>query len=169
MQVTIMSTFENPHYRWRETYFVLFDEKKRPKTHALEKNIRSLNKRYEINNATSDENGMIESLTVISPDDYAAMDICYTADDEIREQAEELVSDLKKFAGDTGAEIPEKKILAATGRFDVLHFERIGGEVDEEEDDMLDPGTLLIVLEALAKLTKGVAIDPQSGAIIDNE
>jgi hypothetical protein len=53
------------------------------------------------------------------------------------------------------------------GRFDVLHFEQIvGGEEDEDPDGMLDPTTLLSVLEALARLTDGIAVDPQAGTIL---
>ena len=34
---------------------------------------------------------------------------------------------------------------------------------------MLDPSALLIVLETLAKLTGGVAVDPQSGTVLNYE
>lgn len=163
-----MSTFEDPHYRWRETYFVLFDLKKRPKLQAVANTIQQLNGRYELRNLNADSQGRIESLTVISPEDYAALDICFTSGEEVREQGATLIADLKKFAGDTSAEIPEKKLLSYNGRFDVLHFERIAEMTEEEEDEMLDPSALLIVLETLAKLTGGLAIDPQSGTILDN-
>ncbi len=163
-----MSTFEDHNYRWRETYFVLFDAKKRPKLQSVAKSIQDLNSRYELKNLSADEHERIESLTIISPEDYAALDICFTSGDEVREQAAALVADLKKSAGDTGAEIPEQKLLSYNGRFDVLHFERIGETSDEEDDEMLDPSALLIVLETLAKLTGGVAVDPQSGTILDN-
>jgi len=163
-----MSTFEDPHYRWRETYFVLFDVKKRPKLQTVAKAIQALNNRYELRNLNADSHGRVESLTVVSPEDYAALDICFTSGEEVREQGAALVADLKKFAGDTGAEIPEKKILSFNGQFDVLHFERVAEMPEEEEDEMLDPSALLIVLEALAKLTDGLAVDPQSGTILDN-
>jgi hypothetical protein len=163
-----MSTFEDQHYRWRETYFVLFDVKKRPKLQAVAKSIQALNGRYELRNFTADDHERIESLTVISPEDYAALDICFTSGDEVREQAAALVADLKKFAGDSCTEIPEHELLSYNGRFDVLHFERIGETPEEEDDEMLDPSALLVVLETLAKLTGGVAIDPQSGTILDN-
>jgi hypothetical protein len=164
-----MSTFEDPNYRWRETYFVLFDVKQRPKLHTVAKTIQALNSRYELRNFNADDHDRIESLTVISSEDYAALDICYTSGDEVREQAAALVADIKKFAGDSGAEIPEEKLLSYNGRFDVLHFERVAVIGEEEEDEMLDPSALLIVLETLAKLTGGVAIDPQSGAILEND
>jgi hypothetical protein len=163
-----MSTFEDPNYRWRETYFVLFDLKKRPKLQVVAKTLQNLDGRYELKNFIADEHERIESLTIVSLDDYAALDICFTCGDEVREQAAALVADLKKSTGDSTAEIPEKKLLSYTGRFDVLHFERITDMSEEEEDEMLDPSALLIVLETLAKLTGGVAVDPQSGTILDD-
>ena len=37
---------------------------------------------------------------------------------------------------------------------------------DEEGGDMLDPTALLVVLDALVKLTDGLAVDPQAGTTI---
>ena len=163
-----MSTFEDQNYRWRETYFVLFDLKKRPKLETVAKTIQALNNRYELGNLSADDHERIESLTIISPEDYAALDICFTSGEEVREQVVALVADLKKSTGDAGPQISEEKLLSYNGRFDVLHFERIAEMSEEEDDEMLDPSALLIVLETLAKLTGGVAVDPQSGTILDN-
>ena len=118
---------------------MLFDVHKRPKLQIVAKTIQALNHRYELKNMSADDHERIESLTIISPEDYAALDICFTSGDEVREQAVSLVADLKKSAGDTGTEIPEAKLLSYNGRFDVLHFERIDEMSDEEEDEMLDP------------------------------
>ncbi|MBN2578075.1 MAG: hypothetical protein JXB10_03710 [Pirellulales bacterium] len=162
-----MSTFEDKNYRWRETYFVLFPTAKRPKLKAVVKALGDLNPRYEIVNPRSDKHGAVESLTVVSPDDYAALDLCYTEGDEVLEMAPELVKDLKKSAADAPMPVPYEKILRYDGRFDVLHFERIAKEPEEpDEEEMLDPSALLIVLEALAELTGGLAVDPQSGTVL---
>jgi hypothetical protein len=50
-------------------------------------------------------------------------------------------------------------------RLDIMHFEQVV-ESEDGEDDMLDPSALLLVLEALVKLTGGVGIDPQAGALM---
>jgi hypothetical protein len=163
-----MSTFEDHNYRWRETYFVLFDVKKRPKLQIVAKTIQALNKRYELRNLSADDHERIESLTIISPEDYAAQDICYTSGDEVREQVVALVADLKKSADDACSKIREEELLSYNGRFDVLHFECIAEMSEDEEEELLDPSALLIVLETLAKLTGGVAVDPQTGTILDN-
>jgi hypothetical protein len=165
-----MSTFENKSYRWRETYFVLFDAKSRPKLSDVAKALGELGNPYELVNPVADAKGYIESLTVVSADDHAAMDVCYIEGEEVLEQAPDLVKDLKKSAADAFPDFPLSNILTYDGRFDVLHFERIGEDFEEEEDDeMLDPSALLIVLETLAKLTGGVAVDPQSGTVLNYE
>ena len=49
----------------------------------------------------------------------------------------------------------------------MLHFERVADEPeDDSEEEMLDPSALLVVLETLAQLTGGVAIDPQAGTFL---
>ena len=73
-----MSMFEDSRYRWRETYFVLFPAKKRPALNSVAKMLSALNKRFELTNMNADGEGLIDSLTLISPDDFAALDICYT-------------------------------------------------------------------------------------------
>jgi hypothetical protein len=63
-------------------------------------------------------------------------------------------------------------MLKADARLDVMLFERvqnIGSNGDEEDDwetGALDPSSLLNVVDALAKLTGGLPIDPASGAIL---
>jgi hypothetical protein len=64
-------------------------------------------------------------------------------------------------------------MLKSNARLDVMLFERIrgeesGGDEDDEEWEggSVDPSSLLNVVEALAKLTHGLPIDPASGAIL---
>jgi len=166
-----MSMFEDSRYRWRETYFVFFDAKQRPKLASVAKMLAALNKRFQLTNQTADSHGRIDSLTLISPDDYAALDICYTTGPEVLEQGASLVEDLKKAGPDVPPPVPWEQIKQYDGRFDVLHFEQVPEDVEEgaEEDGMLDPSALLIVLGALATLTGGVAIDPQAGTFLTEE
>ena len=105
-----MSMFENSHYRWRETYFVLFDAKKRPKLTTVTKAISALNKRFELSNLSADSAGGFDSLTLTSPDDFAALDICYTGGAEVLEQAASLVEDMKKGGSDIAPPIPWEQI-----------------------------------------------------------
>jgi hypothetical protein len=167
-----MSMFENSRYRWRETYFVLFDLKKRPKLTSVTKALSALNKRFQLTNLSEDEQGRIDSLTLISPDDFAALDICYTEGEEALEQAATLVDDLKKAGDEFPPPAPWATIKKYDGRLDVLHFEQVQEDVGDDadvDDEMLDPSALLVVLGALAKLTGGVAIDPQAGTFLTDE
>jgi hypothetical protein len=162
-----MSLFEDKRYRWRETYFVLFDMKKRPSLKSVTKTLSALNKRFELMNLGEDDEGRFDSLTLISRDDFAALDICYTGEAEVLEQAASLVEDMKKTAADEPPPLPWAQIKKFNGRFDVLHFEQVAEDFDEDsEDEMLDPSALLVVLGALAKLTHGVAVDPQAGTFL---
>ena len=46
----------------------------------------------------------------------------------------------------------------------MLHFEQVVDFEDEDEaEGMLDPTALLVVLDALAKLTDGIPVDPAGG------
>ncbi len=164
-----MSTFEREGYQWRETYFVLFDEARRPKLLDVERMLKKLNSRFELVDSVADESGKIESLTIVAPDDYAALDICYLVGEEVVEQGAELVKELKKADLDDTERAKVARLPKLHAKFDLLHFERVadGGMPDEEDpDEMLDPSALLIVLDALVDLTKGVGVDPQSGTIV---
>ena len=55
------------------------------------------------------------------------------------------------------------RLAGCDARFDILHFEEVS---EEGEEETFDPSALLMVIEALAKLTDGVAVDPQSGTIM---
>jgi hypothetical protein len=159
-----MSMFDQGDFRWRETYFVLFDSKKRPRAEVVKKLLQELNRRFEFMHAASDEQGRIESLTVLSPADYAAIDISYLDGDEVKEQAVGLVKEMKATAADAEERKKIESLARYNARFDVMHFAQV---VDvEDEDDVFDPSALLMVLEALTDLTDGVGVDPQAGALL---
>jgi hypothetical protein len=164
-----MSTFEDDRYRWRETYFVLFPASRRPALKTVEKKLAALSKRYTLENLGADQHGKFESLTVISPDDFAALDVCYTSGAEVLEHAAELVQELASTI-EPGQRALLKRLKEYDGRFDVLHFEQIGDSADDDDsDELLDPSALLAVMEELARITDGIAVDPQSGTILSTE
>jgi hypothetical protein len=57
-----------------------------------------------------------------------------------------------------------KQLGEADCRFDVFHFGQVS-ESDEDDDDFLDPGGLMAVMDRLAELTGGVSFDPQSQSL----
>lgn len=167
-----MSMFENSQYRWRETYFVLFNSRDRPTLKTVERALSALNENYLLTNLSADEQGRFDSLTLLSPDDFAALDLCYTSGAEVLEHGAELAADMEPAACEPDEVAAVKRIRQCDGRFDVLHFEQIPEfpeEEDDESEEMLDPSALLLVLGALAKITGGVAVDPQAGTILSED
>ncbi len=164
-----MSLFEDPRYSWRETYFVLFRADRRPTLAKIEKALRRLNPSFTLLNQTADEQGRFQSLTLIAPDDFAGMDISYLEGQEVIDETEELIEQLA--AGECTPEDCQRlrQLSRMNARFDVYHFEEIcEDDYDNSEDreELLDPGTLLLVLDLLAKMTGGIVIDPQSGTFV---
>ena len=160
-----MSTFESDDFRWRETYFVLFDSSRRPPLSKVEHALRNLSDRFELSHIAGDDDGSFESLTLIAPDDYAALDICYVDGEEVVEQTQQLAKEMKTVSLQPGDLNKLARLPKCDARFDIMHFERIM-DGSEEEDEMLDPSALLLVMDALVDMTGGVGVDPQSGALM---
>lgn len=166
---------------WRETYFILFPQNRRPLLEAVAKKISAANSRLAIENPAADESGLIQSLLVESSEDHAAVEISYEVGEAVVEQNLEWAKELQ-------SQLPSEKlqeIMLSDARLDVAHYERLPanspdspvdvasftGEfsdefVEEEAFDMLDPTCLLTVVDALAELTGGLTFDPASGEIL---
>jgi len=164
---------------WRETYFILFPQDRRPELAKVADAISSANKRYELENPSSNNEGLLESLMVASKLDHAAVEISYEVGDAVIEQNLEWAKTLQE-------QLPAEQLqelIKADARLDVVHFERVdsgaaeqtdspspffGDEFDVEEGfDMLDPTCLLTVVDTLTKMTEGLAFDPASGEVLD--
>lgn len=157
-----MALFGDDRYQWRETYFVLFREADRPSAEAVKQALRD--GRSVISELRADPKGKFESITLKSPEDFSAMDISYVTGEEVTEHVEELLRDLVKQTLNDDDRQKLNRLGECNARFDIFHFEEVQAETDE--DEFLDPGALLLVLERLARLCKGVGIDPQSGSLI---
>ena len=160
-----MTTFDTESFQWRETYFVLFKSAKRPTLAKVEATLRKLGSHYQLADSQEDGSGSFESVTLFSPDDFAALDISFLAGEDVQEQVAALVDELRPGDG-----VDPKKLALlpkCDARFDIMHFEQMVNDSETEEgDDMLDPSTLLLVIDALVELTRGVGIDPQSGSLM---
>jgi hypothetical protein len=159
-----MSEPDSEEFHWRETYHILFNSANRPTVSQVERALGELGRQIHLDELTADDDGFFESVIVQSPDDYAALEIDYESGEAVEEQAGQLAKQLRGEADRAQLQ----KLVAADSRLDVMHFERIVDErySDDENDDMLDPGCLLMVVEALVRLTRGIAIDPAAGAIL---
>lgn len=157
---------DDDQLEWRDTYFILFDQSSRPTLTQVETAISEATRHVTLENLEADEDGLFESLLVQAPDDHAALEISYESGDAVVEQSAQLAKQLR------GEASPDqlKRLLRSDARLDVMHFERVSSDSPDEDDDWetnaLDPSSLLNVVDALAKLTKGLPIDPASGAIL---
>lgn len=169
----------NDELHWRETYFILFPQSRRPALEKVAKALTRANSRYELENLSADEGGMLQSLLVESHEDHAAVEISYEVGDGVIEQNLEWAKELQN-------ELPPdqlQELIKADARLDVAHYERkpagsrgsgpdspfgdeFATDADADNFEMLDPICLLTVVDALAQLTDGLTFDPASGAIL---
>ncbi len=169
----------NDELHWRETYFILFPQARRPELEKVAQALSNANARYELENLSADDGGMLQSLLVESHDDHAAVEISYEVGDGVIEQNLEWAKELQN-------ELPAnqlQELIKSDARLDVAHYERkpadssggapaspLGDLFDADPDmdnfEMLDPTCLLTVVEALAHITEGLTFDPASGAIL---
>jgi hypothetical protein len=151
-------------FEWRETYFILFSSAKRPTLKQVEKTVLKLGSHFELSGEEADDDGLLETLHIRSPEDHSALEIDYLCGDEVLMQVEELT---KQMRGETNEHDKLARLKKCDARFEVMHFEEMGDGYDREEaDEVFDPSALLVVLDALIDLTGGVGIDPQSGSFL---
>lgn len=150
---------------WRETYYIFFTADRRPTSQAMRKALKDLSDRFVLQNLEQDEEGGFESILIEAPDDHAALEVSFEAGDSVVEQSAQLAKQLQEDLDRDQL----TDLLRADARLDIMHFEHVreGDDFDEdEEEEILDPGCLLLVVAALAELTGGLPIDPASGAVV---
>ena len=162
-----MSLFDDPNYRWRDTFLVLFDEEQRPTAELALSAIQQIGK-FEVRNSSESESQRVESITITSAVDLVGLEILYVAGAEVVEETESLVIELAEDAMLLGLEASLTQLSAANARFDILHFEKIteNSNVTSDDDELMDPGSLLAVTAALSDLVSGVAVDPSSASFV---
>tara|TARA_B100000700_G_scaffold17150_2_gene16952 strand:- start:16700 stop:17185 length:486 start_codon:yes stop_codon:yes gene_type:complete len=161
-----MSLFGDPLFRWRETFLVLFEESNRPTVEAVEKALARVGK-FDSEQTNESVDGLIESLTVTNSIDCVGLDIVFVDGEEAAEQIEELQTDISPDDLLPGQEEMLDKLPLCNARLDLLHFEQLTASFSEDDDEeFLDPGSLLGVAESLAQLVNGVAVDPGSGTFV---
>ena len=162
-----MSLFDDSNYRWRDTFLVLFDDEQRPTVELALSAIQQIGK-FEVRNSSESESQHIESITITSNVDLTGLEILYVAGAEVVEETEALVVELTEDAMLLGQENALVQLSAANARFDILHFEKITENSNEpsDDDELMDPGSLLTVTAALADLVNGVAVDPSSASFV---
>ena len=157
-----MGLFGDSRYEYRDTFFVLFKKENRPSSDKIQACLADLGPKYETLDLKATD-GELESITVRSPHDRSAMDITYVEGEEVSGQIEQIMTDFRTItlAGDDVNKL--RKLNTCDARFDIYHFEQ---NVEGGEDEMLDPGGLLIVMETIVQLCEGVGLDPQSQSLM---
>lgn len=157
-----MSLFEDNRYQYRDTFFVFFQKENRPSLDKIEATLADLGSRYETMKK-SENNGEFESLTFASPYDFSAMDIVVVEGEEVETQISDLMEDFRTMTltGDDTEKLDSLRNCDA--RFDIFHFEQTDGQ---SNDEFLDPGGLLLVMQKLSMLSEGIALDPQSQSLL---
>ena len=175
------STSDELH--WRETYFILFPQDRRPPLKQVATALTEANRRFKIENPEADDAGLLDSMLVESREDNAAVEISFEVGEAVQEQNLEWAKQLQEQLSSDQLQ----QLIRSDARLDVAHFERmrpqqyeepaeefpLGSDFgepfgDDEEGplEMLDPTCLLTVVEKLAELTDGLTLDPASGEII---
>src|SRR5688572_17994991 len=130
-----MSLFADGRYQWRETYFVLFDRQQRPKGEEVRKALAELAPKVEVLEVQSTEEGLLESMTILAHADAAGMDVTFIEGEEVKEQIAELKKEWKGQAFSSDEKAKVERALKATARLDVYHFEELGDDFLEEEEE----------------------------------
>lgn len=163
-----MSLFDNPDYRWRETYFVYYSRETVPQ---FEKALGSVHKRIpgvsEVD-VTRDNSGALQSVSLLFPTGASGVDLILSSPTDDAAPIDEANNMLD--------EIPDKRtqniLKRSDSRVDILHFEKTADKkpafdlFGSDEDELMeefDPSGLLILIDQLVKTSHGVAIDPQTG------
>jgi hypothetical protein len=157
-----VSLFEDNRYQYRDTFFVFFDKENRPDADKIQACLAELGPKYDVTNVRHTD-GNFESVTVVIPHDCSAMDIAYEDGEEVVLQIEDVMQEFQTLTlvGDDSKKLV--RIQDCTARLDVFHFEQVSMSGD---DEILDPGGLLLVMQKLCDLVEGVGLDPQSQALM---
>lgn len=163
-----MSLFENSEFQWRETFFVMFEQGKRPTVDQMKSVIEGLGDRLKAENMRMTEDGQFESVTLFAPDDFAAMDIVCTVGEEVIEQLPTLIEELEPHMLDAEEKAQLKTIMNCSARLEIFHFEQHTFTAPEDglDANVMDPGGVLIVLQRLNAICDGVVVDPQSSSVL---
>lgn len=153
-----MSLFENSLFEYCDTFFVFLELENMPMTKAVEASLAELGSRYVVEDV-KEADGKFLSATVRSPADFSGMDFNFVSGDEVADQMKTLGEELRNMTLHGAEQDTLKRMLNFNARYDVFHFEERNAN---NEDEFLDPGGLLLVLEKLASTCDGISYDPQS-------
>ena len=95
-----MSLFDNPEYRWRETYLLFHKKTNRTSVDKIRHAISGIRGHYQIEQLVANEHGDFESATVFAEEAFSAIDMIYIEDEQIHEQILEIQTEMKEVLED---------------------------------------------------------------------
>lgn len=134
-----MSTFEDDRYQWRETYFILFNPSKRPLIGEVRKKLKPLLRTLKLTTIRGDSEGRLEMLSIASPEDHAALDIAYQSGEHILEEMNVLADELVNLTSTKKNQEKIERIRTCSARLEVLHFEQMVSEENENPPEVFSP------------------------------
>jgi hypothetical protein len=121
-----MTLFEDDRYAWRETYFVLFEPSRRLRFTDARKEFDIHAGCFSVLDKKIGQNDAMESITIASYEDHAAIEVLYSEGEAVLSESELLFVTMSK-----DCPMRERELLRRaknfTGRYSVLHFEQIAG------------------------------------------
>ncbi|MDO4549791.1 MAG: hypothetical protein Q4C96_00895 [Planctomycetia bacterium] len=168
------SFFNNPEYEWRETFFIMFNEKKcsrltSERISGMLKDSPYSSLEVKIFGAAAE--GGFRRILFSSPLNKAVVEVYFHQGESVLRQSREFYDGLYAIL-DMSERLKWQEILNFTACYELVYFEyfvkplKIAEEFSED-DSNYDPGMLLFLLEKLTHHSHGVALDPQSGMILD--
>lgn len=121
-----MSLYDDDRYDWRETYFVLFDPERRPRTKDVHRTLIRRAGTFRVLDEQTESDGTLRSLTIASYEDHSALEIRYAEGDAVQAENAAMIETLRE--GSSPEEwILLKKAAQCRARFEVMHFEQTAG------------------------------------------
>ncbi len=119
-----MLLFEDPHYIWRETYFVLCEAARRPGLAVIERELRKSLPRLAMRAGEADADGRFVHLGLVSDENHSGVDILWAEGKAVRTEIAGLIDELEKHAKPK-ERAKLDRARTATAKIELLHYERI--------------------------------------------
>ncbi|MDR1291160.1 MAG: hypothetical protein LBK06_08165 [Planctomycetaceae bacterium] len=121
-----MTLFEDDRYAWRETYFVLFEVNMQPRLADVRRGFDIHAGCFSVLDKKVGKNDAMESITIASYEDHAAIEILYSEGAAVLSESEALFETIIKDCPSRERELLRRaKKFAA--RYSVQHFEQVAG------------------------------------------
>jgi hypothetical protein len=118
-----MSLFDDSRYTWRETYFVLFDSKRRPCVDDVRRELLVHAGALRLLDSQAEPDGTLFSVTIASYENHAALEIIYREGDDVHDDIISLIQTLENDCTEKERE-QLQKARNYRAKFDILHFEQ---------------------------------------------